>query len=59
MACLSLNPTKCAFGVASGTLLGHIVSRNGITVNPNKVKAIMEALVPTNAKALMALMHYM
>ena len=49
---LSLNPTKCAFGVTSGTLLGHIVSQEGIAVNLDKVRAILEAPVPTNAKAL-------
>ena len=49
---LSLNPTKCAFGVMSGTLLGHIVSRAGIFVDLDKVKAIMKAPPSTNAKAL-------
>ena len=49
---LSLNPAKCAFGVTSGTLLGHIVSEEGIAVDPDKVKAILEALAPLNAKAL-------
>ena len=48
----SLNPGKCAFGVTSGTLLGHIVSQEGITVDPDKVKAILEAPAPTNAKVL-------
>ena len=48
----SLNPTKCAFGVTSGTLLCHIVSEKGIAVDPNKVKAILESPTPTNAKAL-------
>ena len=49
---LSLNPAKCAFGVTTGALLGHIVSQEGIVVDPDKVKAIMEAPTPTNAKAL-------
>ena len=48
---LSLNPAKCAFGVTSGTLLGHIVSEEGIAVDPDKVKAILEAPTPINAKA--------
>ena len=48
----SLNLTKCAFWVTSGALLVHIVSQDGIAVHPEIVKAIMEALVPTNAKAL-------
>ena len=49
---LSLNPAKCVFGVSSGTLLGHIVSKEGIAVDPDKVKAILEAPAPTTAKAL-------
>ena len=49
---LSLNPAKCAFGVTSGTLLCHIVSKDGIAEDRDKVKAIMEAQAITNAKAL-------
>ena len=49
---VSLNPAKCAFRVTSGTMLGHIVSREGIIVDPNKVKTILEASAPTNVKAL-------
>ena len=49
---LILNPTKCAFGVTSGALLGHIVSKEGITIDLNKIKAIIEAKTPTNAKIL-------
>ena len=49
---LSLNPVKCAFAVTSGILLGHFVSKKGIAMDPNKVKAILEVPTPTNAKAL-------
>ena len=49
---LSLNPAKCVFGVTSGALLGHIVSKDGIAVDQDKVKAILEALAPTTTKAL-------
>ena len=31
---LKLNATKCAFGVSSGKLLGHLVTRRGIEANP-------------------------
>ena len=44
----SLNPAKCVFGAASGNLLGHIVSKDGIAVDPDKVKAP----APSHAKAL-------
>ena len=49
---LSLNPGKCVFGVTSGTLLGHIVSKEGIAMDPDKVRAILEAPAPNNAKAM-------
>jgi len=34
---LKLNPAKCAFGVPTGKLLGFIVSRRGIELDPTKV----------------------
>ena len=49
---LSLNPAKCVFGVASGNLLGHIVSKDGITVHLDKGREILKAPTPNNAKAL-------
>ena len=47
-----LNPKKCVFGVKSGKLLGYIVSRRGIEVDPTKVKAIMDMPPPTILKQL-------
>ena len=52
VARLSLNPAKCAFGVTSGALLGHIVSKEGIAVDPNKISTIIQAKTLANAKAL-------
>ncbi|RDX85846.1 hypothetical protein CR513_32907, partial [Mucuna pruriens] len=43
---LRLNPAKCAFGVSEGKLLGFIVNKHGIKVDPDKIKAIREMLVP-------------
>ena len=37
---LKLNPTKCTFGATFGKLLGFIVSRKGIKIDPDKIKAI-------------------
>ena len=39
---LSLNPAKCAFSVSNGTLLGHIVRRDGIAMDPDKVNAFSQ-----------------
>ena len=49
---LSLNPANCVFEVTSNTILGHIVSKDEIAVDPDKVKAILEAPAPTTTKAL-------
>ena len=43
---LKLNPAKCTFGVTSGKLLGFIVSKKGIEVDQDKVKAIQDMPPP-------------
>ena len=43
---MRLNPAKCAFGVTSGKLLGHVISRRGIEIDPTKIKAISEMAPP-------------
>ena len=37
---LKLNPAKCTFGTTFGKLLGFIVNRKGIEVDPDKIQAI-------------------
>jgi len=49
---MRLNPQKCAFGVTSGKLLGHIVSHRGIEVDPSKIKAIIEMPPPETEKQI-------
>ncbi|GKV00548.1 hypothetical protein SLEP1_g13219 [Rubroshorea leprosula] len=39
---MRLNPAKCIFGVESEKFLGFMVSRRGIEVNPEKIRAIAE-----------------
>jgi hypothetical protein len=48
-------PTKCAFGVPSGKLLGFLMSHRGIEVNPNKVKAMEEMRPSHNLKEMQCL----
>ena len=43
---LRLNPNKCVFGASSGKLLGFIVSKKGIEVDPDKIKAIHDMTPP-------------
>jgi hypothetical protein len=37
-----LNPEKCVFGIHKGKVLGCLVSKKGIEVNPNQIKALIE-----------------
>lgn len=47
---MKLNPTKCAFGVASGKFLGFMVSHRGIEANPEKIQAIRGMQAPRTTK---------
>ena len=44
--------SKCFFGVQEVEYLGHIVSREGVKVDRNKIKAIKEWKIPTSIKHL-------
>lgn len=48
----SLNPEKCIFGCEKGVLLGHIISKEGVAVDPEKVKKILELPFPINITKL-------
>ena len=47
---LRLNASKCSFGVGSGNFLGYMVTRKGIEVNPDQIKAINDLQAPWNSK---------
>ncbi|GMI89605.1 hypothetical protein HRI_002629800 [Hibiscus trionum] len=47
---LKLNPTKCTFGVTPRNLMGFVVSRRGIEIDPDKIKAIQELPPPQTQK---------
>ena len=49
---ISLNPRKCVFGVTEGKLLGHIVSREGVKIDPERVAAIDKIPKPKNVKGI-------
>ncbi|GKU97906.1 hypothetical protein SLEP1_g10981 [Rubroshorea leprosula] len=53
---MRLNPEKCIFGVESGKFLGFMVSRRGIEVNPEKIKAVAEMEPPKSVKDVQRLM---
>ena len=52
---MKLNPVKCAFGVSAGKFLGFIVNYRGIEANPDKIKAVLDRLPPSNIKEVQRL----
>ena len=53
-----LNPFKCLFKAYKGMVLGHVVSSKGIEMTEDKVKAILEAVSPTNANEIASFLGY-
>ena len=47
---LSLNPKKSHFTMREGNILGHIVSRDGIRIDPKRIEAIDTINIPRNVK---------
>jgi hypothetical protein len=47
---ISLNPKKSNFSMEEGKLLVHIISKEGIKVDPNKVEGILKIGIPTSKK---------
>lgn len=52
---IRLNPKKCAFGVTSCNIIGFIISKRGIEVDPKKVNAITSMSSPHDVKSLRSL----
>jgi hypothetical protein len=49
---ISLNPTKSILGVDEGKLLGHIITKDGVKMDPERVQAIQQVPLPQTKKAL-------
>ena len=49
---ISLNPKKSTFGIDEGKLLGHIVSKEGIRLDPERAQAINAIAAPHNIASL-------
>ena len=47
---MKLNPPKFTFGVSAGKFLGFIVNNRGIEANPDKIKAVLDMMPPSNIK---------
>ena len=48
---ISLNPTKSFFGVTEGKLLGHIICKDGMKIDPKRITEVTKPL-PHNKKGL-------
>lgn len=53
---MSLNPNKYVFGASAGKLLGYVVLEAGISIDPERVKAISFVLAPTSKKSIQEFM---
>ena len=49
---VKLNPKKCSFVKQRVEYLGHVVTPEGISPNPDKVRVVQEFPTPTNLKEL-------
>ena len=53
---LKLNPAKCTFGATSGKLLGFMVSKKGIEIDPDKVWTIQDLPPPQTMREIRSFM---
>jgi len=49
---LFVKRSKCAFSVDSSTYLGHIISAQGVAMDPNKVQAVADWPQPRSTRAV-------
>ena len=49
---LFVKESKCQFGVTQVTYLGHIISEKGVSVDPEKIQAVVTWPKPTTARAV-------
>jgi hypothetical protein len=52
MYVISLNPKKCLFAILEGKLLQHIVSKEGIYIDLERIKSINGLNPPTSRKGV-------
>ena len=49
---ISLNPKKSIFAIEEGTLLGFVISPNGIMIDPDMIDSIKNIVLPHNKRAM-------
>jgi hypothetical protein len=47
---ISLNPNKSHFALEEGKILGHIISKEGIKIDPSRVEGILKIDTPSSKK---------
>ena len=52
---IHLNPLKCVFSIPADHILGFVVSKDSIKLDPLKVKAILELPTPRTLRQLQSL----
>lgn len=55
---LALNPKKCRFMVPQGKLLGHIVCKEGLKTDPDKIGVIINMESPTNVTGVKSFLDH-
>jgi hypothetical protein len=55
---ISLNLKKCIFCVSFGILLGHVVCKQGLLVDPVKIVVIVDLPPPTSVRQLRAMLGH-
>ena len=51
-----MNPNKTIFDVLEGKLLGHIISKTGISIYLERIETISQILLPQNKKGMQSFM---
>ena len=55
---ISLNPKKSNFALEEGKLLGHIISKDGIKIDPDRVSAILKVGEPRSKKEIQSFLGH-
>ena len=55
---LYVKAEKCEFGVESTTFLGHVISTAGISMDPTRIRTILDWPAPTSLKQLFKFMGF-
>lgn len=55
---LYANEGKCEFGSTAIAYLGHIISKKGVSMNPNNVKVMVDWSTPRTLRELQGFLGY-